>query len=88
MVLDSVPADTTMVGIPARPVDRKLPRSEPHFDPYGMPCDESIDPLLRDLEGLRQKLAELEARVGRMHSGEAERTQEAEHTHSRSAAAD
>lgn len=70
VVLDSVPADTTMVGIPARPVDRKLPRSEPHFDPYGMPCDESIDPLLRDLEGLRQELAELEARVGRMHAGE------------------
>jgi len=75
VVLESVPADTTMVGIPARPVDRKLPRSQPQFDPYGMPCDESIDPLLRDLEGLRQELAELEARVGRINPGDTERTQ-------------
>jgi serine O-acetyltransferase len=70
VVLESVPADTTMVGIPARPVDRKLPRSAPQFDPYGMPCDESIDPLLRDLEGLRNELAELEARVARLNSGQ------------------
>ena len=82
VVLDAVPADTTMVGIPARPVDRKLPRSEPQFDPYGMPCDESIDPLLRDLEGLRHELSELEARVARLHPGEAGRPA------SRSAAAD
>jgi len=75
VVLESVPADTTMVGIPARPVDRKLPRSQPQFDPYGMPCDESIDPLLRDLEGLRQELAELEARVGRINAADTERTQ-------------
>ncbi len=71
VVLEAVPADTTVVGIPARPVDRQLPRDKPHFDPYGMPCDESIDPLLRDLEGLRQELAELEARVARMQPGEA-----------------
>jgi serine O-acetyltransferase len=70
VVLESVPADTTMVGIPARPVDRKLPRSTPQFDPYGMPCDESIDPLLRDLEGLRNELAELEARVARLNTGQ------------------
>ena len=75
VVLEPVPADTTMVGIPARPVDRKLPRSQPQFDPYGMPCDESIDPLLRDLEGLRQELAELEARVGRINAADTERTQ-------------
>ncbi len=73
VVLESVPADTTMVGIPARPVDRKLPRSAPQFDPYGMPCDESIDPLLRDLEGLRNELAELEARVARLNPAEATR---------------
>lgn len=73
VVLDSVPADTTMVGIPARPVDRKLPRSDPQFDPYGMPCEESLDPLLRDLEDLRNELAELEARIARLHPGEAGR---------------
>ena len=58
-------------GIPARPVDRKLPRREPHFDPYGMPCDDSLDPLLRDLEGLRAELTEVEARVARLAASQA-----------------
>jgi serine O-acetyltransferase len=66
VVVDPVPADTTVVGIPARPVDRKLPRRQPHFDPYGMPCDDSLDPLLRDLEGLRAELTEVEIRVARI----------------------
>jgi serine O-acetyltransferase len=67
VVLDSVPPDTTVVGMPARPVDRKLTRSRPpHFDPYGMPCDDSLDPVLRDLEGLRAELTEVELRVARL----------------------
>src|ERR1700744_5802677 len=54
VVVDDVARDTTVVGIPARPVDRKLSRDrrQPHFDPYGMPCDDSLDPVMRDLEGL------------------------------------
>ncbi|MDQ2803097.1 MAG: serine O-acetyltransferase [Pseudomonadota bacterium] len=70
VVVDPVPNDTTVVGIPARPVDRTLPRRKPDFDPYGMPCEEILDPLLRDLEGLRFELAELEARVARIAAGE------------------
>ncbi|MGC8477061.1 MAG: serine O-acetyltransferase [Acetobacteraceae bacterium] len=66
VVVDDVPADTTVVGMPARPVDRKLPRRGPQFDPYGMPCDDSLDPLLRDLEGLRAELTEVEARIARL----------------------
>jgi serine O-acetyltransferase len=66
VVVDAVPPDTTVVGIPARPVDRKLPRRQPHFDPYGMPCDDSLDPLLRDLEGLRAELTEVELRIARL----------------------
>lgn len=66
VVVESVPADTTVVGIPARPVDRKLPRKLTDFDPYGMPCEDALDPLLRDLEGLRAELAELEARISRV----------------------
>ena len=31
VVVDAVPADTTVVGVPARPVDRKLPRRQPGF---------------------------------------------------------
>lgn len=66
VVVDPVPADTTVVGIPARPVDRKLPRREAPFDPYGMPCEDGLDPLLRDLEGLRAELSEVEARLARL----------------------
>jgi serine O-acetyltransferase len=72
VVVDPVPADTTVVGVPARPVDRKLPRRDADFDPYGMPCDDSLDPLLRDLEGLRTELSELEARVARMQAAQGE----------------
>jgi serine O-acetyltransferase len=68
VVVEAVPSDTTVVGIPARPVDRSLTRRQPVFDPYGMPCDDSLDPLLRDLEGLQSELAELEARVARLAS--------------------
>jgi serine O-acetyltransferase len=76
VVVDPVPADTTVVGVPARPVDRKLPRrsggSAADFDPYGMPCDDSLDPLLRDLEGLRAELTDLEARVARIQAAQGE----------------
>jgi serine O-acetyltransferase len=71
VVVDPVPADTTVVGVPARPVDRKLPRRDVGFDPYGMPCEDALDPLLRDIETIRAELAELEARVGRL-TGSAE----------------
>jgi serine O-acetyltransferase len=68
VVLDNVPDDTTVVGIPARLVDRKLTRDHklPGFDPYGIPCDDSLDPLLRDLDQMHCELAELEARVARV----------------------
>src|ERR1700728_1243996 len=80
VVLDSVPADTTVVGSPARPVDRKLPRAAPHFDPYGMPCDDSLDPLLRDLEGLRAELSEVEVRVGRLAAAQQALQRQSEQT--------
>jgi serine O-acetyltransferase len=76
VVLDNVPPDTTVVGVPARPVDRKLPRREPQFDPYGMPCDDSLDPVLRDLEGLRAELTEVEARVARLTASQASQPQQ------------
>ncbi len=83
VVVDPVPADTTVVGVPARPVDRKLPRptGQPggDFDPYGMPCDDSLDPLMRDIEGLRAELTELEARVARMQTAHAKDSRAASH---------
>ena len=65
VVVEAVPANTTVVGIPARPVERK-PQRRPRFDPYGTPTDCDLDPLLHDLESLRAELAELEGRVARM----------------------
>jgi serine O-acetyltransferase len=72
VVVDAVPSDTTVVGIPAQPVDRKLSRRKSDFDPYGMPCEENLDPVLRAIEDLRTELAELETRVARGVATEAE----------------
>lgn len=66
VVLSDVPAGVTVVGIPARPVERKRPRpgtEAPAFEPYGTPCDEQLDPVVRSLESLRAELAEVEAKL-------------------------
>jgi serine O-acetyltransferase len=72
VVVESVPADTTVVGVPARPVDRKMPRPADDFDPYGMPCDDSVDPLQCEIENLRAALVALEARVSRVQAAQGE----------------
>jgi serine O-acetyltransferase len=79
VVVDSVPKDTTVVGIPARPVDRQLPRDRnfPGFDPYGIPCDGELDPLLHDLDQMHCELAELEARVTRLAEAQMQQRQAA-----------
>jgi len=64
VVTQPVTAGTTVVGVPARPVDRSRPR--PAFDAYGTPCEALVDPLLRDLESLRAELTALESRVERV----------------------
>lgn len=65
VVVGAVAANTTVVGIPARPVERRTER-KPRFDAYGTPTDCDLDPLLHDLESLRAELVEVEARVARM----------------------
>ena len=67
VVVDHVPSDTTVVGVPARQVDR-MPRDRKTagFDPYGIPCDGELDPLLHDLDQMHCELADLEARVARL----------------------
>jgi serine O-acetyltransferase len=68
VVRESVPPGTTVVGIPARPVQRKAVRGTEQrpFDAYGTPPEGVLDPLLREVESLRGELSELEARLARM----------------------
>ena len=65
VVVAAVAANTTVVGIPARPVERRNKLS-PRFDAYGMPTDGDLDPLLRDLETMRAEIARFEERVAQM----------------------
>lgn len=60
VVTKAVEPGQTVVGIPARPVGRG-PDEKPGFTPYGTPCGEIDDPLLR-------RLCELESEVKRLHA--------------------
>lgn len=61
VVVADVPASTTVVGIPARPVERTERKAR--FDAYGTPCDPCIDPLYHEIELLRGELTAFEARL-------------------------
>jgi serine O-acetyltransferase len=75
VVLSDVPAGETVVGIPARPVERRRGTPRPAFTPYGTPCDEQLDPVVKALESLRAELAEVEAHIARLE--EARRREQA-----------
>jgi serine O-acetyltransferase len=64
VVVAPVPAGTTVVGIPARPVDRA--EEKPRFDAYGTPADPCLDPLLHEVDLLRSELTELENRIAKL----------------------
>ncbi len=74
VVVQPVGAGVTVVGIPARPVERDPMKRDylrpqnpvPIFVAYGTPCEETLDPLVRNLEALRAELLSLEARVTAM----------------------
>ncbi len=73
VVVQPVGAGVTVVGIPARPVERdpvkrasRPATPTPAFVAYGTPCEETLDPLVRNLESLRAELLALEARVSAM----------------------
>jgi serine O-acetyltransferase len=68
VVVAEVPANTTVVGIPARPVERRADRKRATFDAYGTPMDCALDPLVREIETLRADLAEMEARIAQFGS--------------------
>jgi serine O-acetyltransferase len=66
VVLQPVPAATTVVGIPARPVERHQIRPRNCFDAYGTPQEGVMDPLVGEIECLRADLADVEARLVRV----------------------
>ena len=68
VVVQSVGANETVVGIPARPVERDPtrrlpPRSATSFVAYGTPCEGTMDPVLCSIEMLRGEILALEARL-------------------------
>lgn len=70
VVIESVEPGQTVVGIPARPVERnRTKREQPaslKFLAYGTPCDGSPDPLTCEIEELRAALMAVEARLSRL----------------------
>ncbi len=66
VVVAPVPPGTTVVGIPARPVEHHVPAGEARSEAYGTPVDPGLDPLLHELDILRGELTELENRIVRM----------------------
>ena len=68
VVVADVQPGQTVVGIPARPVERDRTHvpPPPSFLAYGTPCDGAPDPLMCQIEVLRAELLALEARVADM----------------------
>jgi serine O-acetyltransferase len=66
VVVQPVAPGETVVGIPARPVERdplKKAARPPSFVAYGTPCEGTVDPIVCAIETLRAELLALEARV-------------------------
>jgi serine O-acetyltransferase len=69
VVVQPVAANETVVGIPARSVERDpskratAPAPRGSFVAYGTPCEGTLDPLVCTIEALRAELLALEARV-------------------------
>ncbi|HKC02776.1 MAG TPA: serine O-acetyltransferase EpsC [Sphingomicrobium sp.] len=59
VVTKDVASNSTVVGIPAKPVPMDAVHYSPGFIPYGTPCGEDVDPA-------RVRLAELEDEIARL----------------------
>jgi serine O-acetyltransferase len=67
-----VPAGVTVVGIPARAVQRPVSGPDDGFRPYGTPLGDLPDPLARSLEGLIDHVTTLQARIDQLEKQLAE----------------
>ena len=66
VVTRDVDPETTVVGIPARPVDVATVHYSPGFVPYGTPCGENCDPALIRIVELEEQLAALANEVSEL----------------------
>lgn len=69
VVVQPVAPGETVVGIPARPIERdplKKIQRQPAFVAYGTPCEGTMDPIVCAVETLRAELLALEIRVAEM----------------------
>jgi len=67
VVTKDVPAETTVVGIPARKVTSR-DKSERRFVAYGTPTGDVPDPVARAIEGLLDEVQSLRARVNALEA--------------------
>jgi len=65
VVLHAVPPGVTVVGIPAKVVEKKTTSTPPkaEFVPYGNPSDDDADPTAKELVALRTEIAALTERL-------------------------
>ena len=65
VVITDVPPNSTVVGIPAKPVPMDAVHYSPGFIPYGTPCGEDVDPARVRLGELEDEIAELRETLAR-----------------------
>jgi serine O-acetyltransferase len=63
VVTKDVAPNSTVVGIPARPVPIDTVHYSPGFVPYGTPCGEDVDPARARLAELEREIEELRAEI-------------------------
>ncbi len=69
VVLKDVPAGTTVVGIPARPIGPQALPKETYFPAYGVGPGAEIDPTARTIDRLARQVEELTTRLEDLESG-------------------